>query len=41
MKNFAIFSALIALSFLAACNTLEGMGQDIKKGGAAIENMAR
>lgn len=41
MKNFAIFSALIALSFLAACNTVEGIGQDIKKGGAAIENVAR
>ena len=41
MKNFAIFSAIIALLFVAACNTIEGMGEDIKKGGATIERVAR
>ncbi|HEX4843083.1 MAG TPA: entericidin A/B family lipoprotein [Limnobacter sp.] len=31
--------ALSALS-LSACNTIEGMGKDIKAGGAAIERTA-
>jgi entericidin B len=25
---------------LAACNTMEGFGQDVQKGGSAIENAA-
>ncbi|MFC4158204.1 entericidin A/B family lipoprotein [Chitinimonas lacunae] len=33
---------LIALALCATgCNTLRGIGQDIKKGGEAIENAAR
>jgi predicted small secreted protein len=31
--------ALFALA-LAGCNTIEGMGKDVKKGGEAIEHMA-
>jgi entericidin B len=35
-----IFAA-IALAFaLAGCNTVEGLGKDIKKGGEAIEKAA-
>ncbi|MCU0689056.1 MAG: entericidin A/B family lipoprotein [Phycisphaerales bacterium] len=29
-----------AAGMLAACNTVEGMGKDIKAGGKAIENAA-
>ncbi|MGL6071667.1 entericidin A/B family lipoprotein [Craterilacuibacter sp.] len=32
---------LLALAFLAGCNTVQGMGQDIKKGGQVIETAAR
>ncbi|MEW6204051.1 MAG: entericidin A/B family lipoprotein [Pseudomonadota bacterium] len=35
----AILIALSALS-MSACNTIEGMGKDIKAGGAAIERSA-
>ena len=38
MKSILIFLAL-ALS-LAACNTMEGFGKDVKKGGEAIEKAA-
>jgi entericidin B len=31
---------LLAVLALAACNTFEGMGKDIQKGGAAIEKAA-
>ena len=31
----------LAALFLAGCNTVEGMGKDIKKGGEAIEKSAR
>ncbi|VWX36094.1 entericidin A/B family lipoprotein [Limnobacter sp. 130] len=35
----ALLLALSALS-LSACNTIEGMGKDIKAGGEAIERTA-
>ncbi|HMM72957.1 MAG TPA: entericidin A/B family lipoprotein [Rhodocyclaceae bacterium] len=31
---------LMALS-VAACNTVQGVGKDLKKGGEAIENMGK
>ncbi len=34
-----VLSALCLVS-LAACNTIEGVGKDIKKGGEAIEKAA-
>ena len=42
MKKLA---ALVALTFtmglsLTACNTIEGAGQDIQKGGQKLENAA-
>jgi predicted small secreted protein len=41
----SIFAALVLLiaagSILSACNTVEGAGKDVKKGGQAIENTAR
>lgn len=40
MKFFAfVLLALSSLS-LTACNTIEGVGKDIKAGGAAIERAA-
>ncbi len=35
------FIAIVAAAFaLAGCNTVEGLGKDIKKGGEAIEKAA-
>ena len=31
---------LVALAFLAGCNTIEGMGKDIKAGGEKVEKSA-
>lgn len=31
---------LLAIVFLAGCNTIEGVGKDLKKGGEAIEKAA-
>jgi len=39
MKRFALL--LAALSMLAGCNTMEGLGKDIKKGGESIEKAAK
>ena len=39
MKQF-LFILLAALA-LAGCNTVEGVGKDIKKGGEAIEKAAK
>ena len=36
----AIVCIMISLT-LAACNTLEGVGKDIKKAGQSIENASR
>jgi predicted small secreted protein len=41
MKFFiTLISAAIVMS-LAGCNTLQGMGQDIKKAGSTIEDAAK
>lgn len=38
MQRFAAFIAMVFLLMgLAACNTVQGIGKDIKKGGEAIE----
>jgi len=37
-KWLAVFVAMLALS---ACNTFEGLGKDIKKGGEVIEKAAK
>jgi predicted small secreted protein len=41
MKTF--FTALLLSStlLLSACNTMEGMGKDVEKGGEALKNEAR
>ena len=38
MKRPAVISAALAL---AGCNTIEGVGKDVKKGGEAIEKAAK
>jgi predicted small secreted protein len=35
-----LISVLLAGLFLAGCNTIEGVGKDIKKGGEVIEKTA-
>ncbi|HQR59221.1 MAG TPA: entericidin A/B family lipoprotein [Azonexus sp.] len=35
---FALIACVLAV---AACNTMEGVGKDIKKGGEAIEKAAK
>lgn len=38
MKRFPVMAlSLIALLALAACNTVAGVGKDIRQGGEAIE----
>ncbi|MGC2165030.1 MAG: entericidin A/B family lipoprotein [Gallionella sp.] len=39
MKALALALMMAAL-FLAGCNTMEGVGKDLKKGGEAIEKAA-
>lgn len=36
-----IVAAILAGLALAGCNTIEGIGKDVKKGGEAIERAAR
>ena len=33
-------SLMLAMLFLAGCNTVEGIGKDLKKGGEKIEKAA-
>ena len=40
MKLVVLIAALCALA-LAGCNTVEGMGKDIKKAGQTIEKAAK
>ncbi|KIO49034.1 entericidin A/B family lipoprotein [Nitrosospira sp. NpAV] len=41
MKMLSVMIALIAAFGLSACNTLQGMGKDIQKGGEAVEKSAK
>lgn len=38
---FRILIVSILLLLLSACNTVEGIGKDVKKGGEAIEKSAK
>jgi predicted small secreted protein len=40
LKATALVSLLLA-EFLAGCNTVKGMGQDVQKAGSAIERAAK
>lgn len=39
MKRLLVFIA--AAAFLAGCNTVQGIGKDIEKGGEAIQKTAK
>jgi predicted small secreted protein len=41
MKRLATLSLVSLALFLAGCNTIRGIGQDIEKAGSAIEKSAR
>ena len=38
---FRILAACALMFVLSACNTVEGIGKDVKKGGEAIEKAAK
>ncbi|MGE5384273.1 MAG: entericidin A/B family lipoprotein [Betaproteobacteria bacterium] len=40
MKRIGLFILALITFGLAACNTVQGVGKDIKKGGEAIERAA-
>ena len=43
MKAFKVLTILVAVTALfslGACNTFSGMGEDLQKGGRAIQNAA-
>ncbi|AZN36538.1 entericidin A/B family lipoprotein [Iodobacter ciconiae] len=40
MKKIATLTLMFLMLGLPACNTVSGMGKDIKKGGEAIEKAA-
>ncbi|MFM2034875.1 MAG: hypothetical protein RL459_140 [Pseudomonadota bacterium] len=41
MKLIIKITALACLMALSACNTLKGVGQDVQKAGAVIEDAAK
>lgn len=40
MKYLHLAILLVSLSALIGCNTIEGLGKDIKQGGSSLENVA-
>ncbi|HRI18528.1 MAG TPA: entericidin A/B family lipoprotein [Burkholderiaceae bacterium] len=40
MSGWKVAVCALALALLAGCNTMSGMGKDIKAGGQAIEDAA-
>lgn len=40
MKAIAMVLCTAVLGFLAGCNTVEGLGQDVQAGGRAVERAA-
>ncbi len=41
MRTLITLALAATLSFLAGCNTVQGVGQDIKKVGGVLENAAK
>lgn len=41
MKSIVILLAAAFVLALAGCNTVQGVGQDIQKGGQVLENAAK
>ncbi|MFV0663816.1 entericidin A/B family lipoprotein [Denitromonas sp.] len=40
-RLIAVIVAVMAVGSLSACNTVRGVGQDIEKGGEAIQKAAK
>lgn len=40
MKSLAAILAAAIVTFVAGCNTMEGVGQDVQAGGRAVERAA-
>lgn len=40
MKTITIIASLMLLQALSACNTMEGLGQDLQAGGKSLEKAA-
>jgi entericidin B len=41
MKKTAAVLALLMLAVLAGCNTMQGMGEDIERGGEKMQDSAK
>jgi predicted small secreted protein len=41
MKSIATLFAAVVLFALVGCNTVQGVGQDIQKGGQVLEDAAK
>ena len=41
IRNLLTGAALSAVLFLAACNTVEGVGRDLQSAGTAVEDTAK
>jgi predicted small secreted protein len=39
MKKLLV--VMLAFAFLAGCNTMQGLGKDVKKAGEAVESAAK
>ncbi|NEX61624.1 entericidin A/B family lipoprotein [Noviherbaspirillum galbum] len=40
-KLFALTLGILFFAFLAGCNTVQGIGKDVKKAGEVVESAAR
>lgn len=40
-KQSIVFLLLMAAFVLSGCNTIEGVGKDVQRGGAALEEAAK
>ena len=41
MKKFVALLALLMIGALSACNTMQGLGKDIERGGEKLQNSAK
>ena len=41
MKSLTLFFLALALTLLSGCNTIRGVGEDIKSAGSAIERSTK
>ncbi len=41
MRKFSALLGVLAVLLLAGCNTVQGLGKDIEKGGEAIQKVAK